>query len=505
MPSRTTKDCAWLVLAVAGTRYLFRTESPYLLDSINFILGVNEFDPARDQPHPPGYYLYIQAARLLQFVWSDPHTALVALSVIASCGTAVLLYLLALQWFGPQEARFAGLIFLASPLGWFHGGVALVYIVEMFFSLLVGLLCWRNSETRGSAVFASAIALGLAAGVRQSSIAFLAPLWLFSLRKAGAVRIATACGTLAVTLLAWILPMAAESGGASQYWTAFAALWNRAVGHDLMAIGSVQEALLPFVARVLCILAVYVLIFGAVALLPIARPLPARFDASKRVFAMVWIMPGLLFFALVFMRLINGGYLLVLVPPILAVIGAQAAEWYNEAGSGLLGKRAAVCGFTLFNLAAFLFTPTYFSYQFVQTDLRKIGGFDQAMRRGVSPATSLIVSFDDHRFGWRHAGYYLPEFTSIEWPERTSGQDVQIRAMSHGQSEILHALDAGSFQQIVFYPPQANGADLVEVISGGKPLPPGSIQIKKVGDYELVICSADMLYRLFPRGARRAE
>ena len=80
MLSRTTKDCAWLVLAVAATRYLFRTETPYLLDSINFILGVTEFDPARHQPHPPGYYLYIQTVRLLQFVWSDPHTALVALS-----------------------------------------------------------------------------------------------------------------------------------------------------------------------------------------------------------------------------------------------------------------------------------------------------------------------------------------------------------------------------------------------------------------------------------------
>jgi predicted membrane-bound dolichyl-phosphate-mannose-protein mannosyltransferase len=64
-------------------------------------------------------------------------------------------------------------MFLASPLGWFHGGVALVYIVEMFFSVLVGLLCWRNAETRGSAAFSSAIALGLAAGVRQSSLVLL--------------------------------------------------------------------------------------------------------------------------------------------------------------------------------------------------------------------------------------------------------------------------------------------------------------------------------------------
>ena len=34
-------------------------------------------------------------------------------------------------------------IFLFSPLSWFHGTVALTYIVEAFFSALVGYLCWR--------------------------------------------------------------------------------------------------------------------------------------------------------------------------------------------------------------------------------------------------------------------------------------------------------------------------------------------------------------------------
>ncbi|HYT76587.1 MAG TPA: hypothetical protein VEL79_17650, partial [Vicinamibacterales bacterium] len=34
------------------------------LDSINFALGVRQFDVARHQPHPPGYPVYIAVAKI---------------------------------------------------------------------------------------------------------------------------------------------------------------------------------------------------------------------------------------------------------------------------------------------------------------------------------------------------------------------------------------------------------------------------------------------------------
>src|SRR3954449_13030543 len=45
------------------------------LDSINFALGVRQFDVARHQPHPPGYPVYIALAKAstatLRFVGVD--------------------------------------------------------------------------------------------------------------------------------------------------------------------------------------------------------------------------------------------------------------------------------------------------------------------------------------------------------------------------------------------------------------------------------------------------
>jgi hypothetical protein len=114
---------------------------------------------------------------LARFV-HDPNLALVLLSIAANCGTVVFIYLLALKWFGQLAARFAALLFLLSPLAWFHGIVALTYGIEAFFSALTGYLCWL--VFRGDHRWAPAIGLvlGVSAGVRPSSRLLLGPLFL---------------------------------------------------------------------------------------------------------------------------------------------------------------------------------------------------------------------------------------------------------------------------------------------------------------------------------------
>ncbi|MGC2160659.1 MAG: glycosyltransferase family 39 protein, partial [Silvibacterium sp.] len=136
--------------ATAITRFIFRSHLLYDLDSVDFALGMRRFDPHVYQPHPPGYFLYICLGRLLNTVFHDANLALVVLSILASCGLVLVIYQMALDWFGQSAARFAGILFLLSPLAWFHGTVALTYIVEAFFSALLGYLCWRAYSGRES-------------------------------------------------------------------------------------------------------------------------------------------------------------------------------------------------------------------------------------------------------------------------------------------------------------------------------------------------------------------
>jgi hypothetical protein len=109
----------FLTGAVAISRWVFRSHYLYDIDSVNFALAMRRFDPHVHQPHPPGYFLYVCLGWLLNTVFHDANLALVVLSILASCGAAILIYEIALEWFGPVAARFSGALFLLSPLAWF--------------------------------------------------------------------------------------------------------------------------------------------------------------------------------------------------------------------------------------------------------------------------------------------------------------------------------------------------------------------------------------------------
>src|SRR6266702_2663708 len=183
MIARQKVELLLLAGVVGVSRFAFRSHDLYDLDSVNFALALKHFDPRLHQPHPPGYYLYIWLGRSVNFLVHDANLALVLLSIAASCGVVMLVYKMALEWFGVREARFAGVKFLFSPLAWFHGVVALTYSVEAFFSALMGYLCWQVVSGELGLIVPAGVMLGVSAGVRQSSLLFLGPIFLYSIRR----------------------------------------------------------------------------------------------------------------------------------------------------------------------------------------------------------------------------------------------------------------------------------------------------------------------------------
>src|SRR5262249_49092505 len=102
---------------------------PYLpasledLDSINFALGMRRYDIAHHQPHPPGYPVFIAAAKLARLALPSEAAALGAVSVVSGA-----LGVLAIAWMfrrldedatrdvGPLVAA---TLVITSPLYWF--------------------------------------------------------------------------------------------------------------------------------------------------------------------------------------------------------------------------------------------------------------------------------------------------------------------------------------------------------------------------------------------------
>src|SRR5215212_3707443 len=125
----SSANSARSALLVALAVLFLALHLPYLpasledLDSINFALGIRQFDVARHQPHPPGYPVYIAVAKMVRAVTPSEVTTLALISVVGGAFGVVAIAALfrrinpnddGVPW---QAAAVA--IAVTSPLYWF--------------------------------------------------------------------------------------------------------------------------------------------------------------------------------------------------------------------------------------------------------------------------------------------------------------------------------------------------------------------------------------------------
>ncbi|MCU1295220.1 MAG: hypothetical protein JWP08_4070 [Bryobacterales bacterium] len=499
MTSSHKREVTVFALAIALSRFCFRSRQLYDLDSVNFALGMVHFDPSVHQPHPPGYFLYVLCGRLLAQPLHDANLALVLLSVAASCGTLLFIYLLALEWFGASAARFASLVFLLSPLAWFHGTVALTYIIETFFSSLLGYLCWQVFRDRHQWAPVAGFILGVAAGVRPSSVVLLAPLVVFSTHKVPHRQKVIVLAVVLLTVAAWCAPMLAASGGPTAYFEALNSLWRSVPGQKTAFNSSPVNA----VARGITIAFIYLLTFGAASLGHFAASRSrGKAGSGQLLFTAIWVAPALGFFTLIFLKFVNSGYLLLLAPPGCVWLGLWISEWYAGARMSVVGKRAMIAGGALINIMIFLFSPLYCSYRSVRKSEAELSTVDRATSKTFDPADTLIVAFDSHFMGFRHAGYTLPQYLTVEYPEVHVGDEPRIFGMRGRATSILPKLPLSSYKRFVFFPlPQGNPAYSRYLDEVEKKLPSGVLTVSQVDGVTLVTGPISCLVRLFPKTA----
>jgi hypothetical protein len=486
------------VAAVAVTRILFRSRVLYDIDSVNFALGMLRFDPAGFQPHPPGYFLYVCLARVIALLLPDANAALVAISIAASCGAAWAMYLLTREWFGRGPALTAIALFLVSPLCWFHGIVALTYIVEAFFSALIGYCCWR--ACRGEAGFAllASVIFALAAGFRPSTALLLSPLWLFGVWRTPGIRRRLAMVAVAgAVMLAWFIPMTVAAGGIRAYFEAFRNLWSTVPGQRT-TLSSPWLA----VARTATIAWIFALCFGSASVFLFGGK---RGGMSKQpgrtTFLWVWITPGLLFFAFVFLSFVNSGYLLVLSPPLFAVV-ANRVYGFATGLDYRWARRVAVVAMLAANCAVFGFAPLYCSHRGVREFEREMSPLARDFQNSIDPANTLIVGFDAHFLGYRHAGYYLPRFVTVQYPEVSYSQGTRVFLMHERNTEVAPSFCATRFDRFVLFPlPEGSGySEYMKTVLAK--IPAGVLSTVTVGQHRVLTGPASALPLLFPATAR---
>jgi hypothetical protein len=152
----------------------FITRSPALdeWDSVQFALGVGDFNLWRHQPHPPGYPVYIA------FGWLASHAFSLSVPTALALGSALGGGLFVACWFLLIARRFTAAVAMVSALSlatllitWMTATKVLTDALEAGLIALALLVLdgTAKSKRRGMYLAAGAIVAALAAGVRPQN------------------------------------------------------------------------------------------------------------------------------------------------------------------------------------------------------------------------------------------------------------------------------------------------------------------------------------------------
>jgi hypothetical protein len=167
-------------------------------DSVNFALGLSDFDPLLEQPHFPGYPVYIAVCRLFARAGFPEAVALALPGVLASSALVPAQSALGRRFGLPAPVlALAALLLVAQPLVWFEGPRPAPDLLATSCAWIALALaaCQRPG--------ASGLVLGLALGVRVD----LAPLAFVAVAFSARARVRFASG-LALGVGLWLPALA---------------------------------------------------------------------------------------------------------------------------------------------------------------------------------------------------------------------------------------------------------------------------------------------------------
>jgi hypothetical protein len=193
------------------------------LDSVNFALGVRDFDVARHQPHPPGYPVFIALAKASTATLRVAGLEAAAprgLAIWSAIGGALALPAL-FMFFRRLEQRDAvaacmAVAVAACPLFWF---TALRPLSDMLgFAAATWVLALATGPPGGRALTGAALLAGLAMGIRSQTAVLTLPFLAYAaLARRSAAALVSVTGAVAIGALVWGIPLLVASGGPSSY------------------------------------------------------------------------------------------------------------------------------------------------------------------------------------------------------------------------------------------------------------------------------------------------
>lgn len=202
-----TRALPALALGVLFAALYFLTRSPSLdeWDSVQFALGVGDFNLWQHQPHPPGYPLYIAAGWVATHLLPlDVPTALQLVSAIGGGGSVACWYVMVGRRFGDLTAVLTALTLGCLLIVWMTATKVLTDPLGA--GLLAGTLLLATGDRQGGA-FAGFVG-AMAVGARPQNFPVVVLILGMDAWGKGGRRWAINYGTFLAGCLCWLVPVA---------------------------------------------------------------------------------------------------------------------------------------------------------------------------------------------------------------------------------------------------------------------------------------------------------
>jgi len=429
---------ALIFLASAAIRIPFRSELAYHWDCIEFSLGISDYNMLLNQPHPPGYFLFVMLGRLVNLWLGDPHASLVWVSLVAGAAVAGGGYLLGTSLFGRACGAATAVILATGPTCWFHGEVAMATMLDSALTLATVLVClWAIH--RGGAwwqVALMSLSLALVASNRGHVAITLVPFWLYTfyrLQPPRGLKLLAGLLMTAVFCLAWLAALAHLCGGFDVYLGCSIRMWRR-LG-EYMPWGSGMFQVVASAMQMAACCWTGLLLAAVIAIIELvrwamfqSRENKIRFFAQHRESLLLlafWLGPQVACGLFVFFTTSPGHVLSYF--PVLAVLAGLAL---CRAAGGLGGERpagglkwpvlfAVLGAVALVNAGVFIFQPRgSFALPLTSAqrrqDEQQLKSYFKTIRSGYPPETTWICHYGEFLYcGFQHFAYYMPEYHNV--------------------------------------------------------------------------------------------
>jgi hypothetical protein len=363
----------------------------------------------------------------------------------------------------------------------------------------VALLCWRILKGEHRYIWLSVVALGIAGGIRQNTIVFLFPLWLFSVKGVPLKKIFASLGLLGIICLCWFVPMVWMTGGWNAYQEAFREYRMFVIGHfSVFEKGwdSFKIFSLSLFRHLIYGLWAGIIILGLAVYSLIRHGRLKSLERNKVLFFSLWMLPSVFFYLMILYHPASYGYVLILLPA-LFILTTVSIKYISAEFKEILKKDLY---FSIASVLIILSTFSFFllkfpvSYTEIRNHDRNLSIILDGIKEFNPENTAIFVEPYIH-YGFRHIMYYLPAYYVYDVDFRISPSGEKRKAF-WGINKATHLTDSIIMPESIstFVAPYIS--DQIDKLNMKKVL-----TIKKTVDTNLYIISGDIqiIKRLFPQ------